>query len=67
MMSKYSKGDKVAWRSHLDSPMAGTITYIGIGTLYVERVDGGVCVVPASRCKPATPDDIENVISEFIV
>ena len=64
---KMRVGDKVAWRTQFGSRMAGTIVYLGFTTLDIERVDGGRCTVSVTRCKLATPDDIENAISEFIV
>ena len=66
-MNQYNKGDKVAWRTRYGSQMAGTVVFTGFTMLDVERVDGGQCTISASRCKPATPDHIENAISEFIV
>jgi hypothetical protein len=67
MKHGYRKGDQVTWQTQFSSTMAGTVVFVGFTTLDVERVDGGKCCISASRCKIATPDDIDRAIAEFIV
>ncbi len=65
-VSEAEIGMKVTWNSIVDqTPMAGTVEFLGYDDLYVETVAGSHCKVSTSRCHQASLDELDNAIRVF--
>jgi len=57
--------DYIAWTMLDGNVMCGRITGKFGTTLYVTRVDGGTCTVPARWARPASCNDVEAACRFF--
>ena len=58
--AEFKVGQKVAWLMADRNVMAGEITFVGISTYAITRVDGGQCAVKKERVWGAASADIEK-------
>lgn len=48
----------VAWTMFDGNTMAGVVTFVGLDTFLVRRVDGGMCEVAKSLTHPASSNEV---------